>query len=258
MYKRKGKKVSAHCDNFALITGASGGLGSSLVAEFLNDPAIDKVVAVSRSDKDKSEHGVSGVGDKLIWVKSDYNEAALKEALSILEPHAGKFSRVCICHGVLHSNTYWPEKRLEDISESALQAIFQANAVVPALWLKSLLNILKGPKDCILAAFSARVGSIGDNNLGGWYAYRASKSALNMILKTATIEYGRRAKNVKLIAFHPGTTNTELSKPFQAAVPKDKLFTPSFVAEKLAMIMDEAIVDGELSYLDWNGQAIDW
>jgi hypothetical protein len=79
-----------------------------------------------------------------------------------------------------------------------------------------------------------------------------------MILKTAAIEYGRRAKNVKLIAFHPGTTDTELSKPFQAAVPKDKLFTSSFVAERLAMIMDEAVVDGELSYLDWNGQAIDW
>ena len=258
MYKQKGSKVSAHYDNFSLVTGASGGLGSSLVAEFLNDPAIDKVVAVSRSENAGVEYPANGIGDKLIWVKSEYSEAALNEVLSMLEPHAGKFSRVCICHGVLHSNTYWPEKRLEDISESALQAIFHANAVVPALWLRSLLKVLKGSNDCIVAALSARVGSIGDNHLGGWYAYRASKSALNMILKTAAIEYGRRAKNVKLIAFHPGTTDTELSKPFQAAVPKDKLFTPSFVAERLAIIMDEAMIDGELSYLDWNGQAIDW
>jgi len=258
MYKQKGSKVSAHYFNFALVTGASGGLGSALVAEFLNDPAIDKVVAVSRSEKARVEYPANGIGNKLIWVKSDYSEAALNKVLSMLEPHAGKFSRVCICHGVLHSNTYWPEKRLEDISESALQAIFHANAVVPALWLRSLLKVLKGSNDCIVASLSARVGSIGDNHLGGWYAYRASKSALNMILKTAAIEYGRRAKNVKLIAFHPGTTDTELSKPFQAAVPKDKLFTPSFVAERLAMIMDEALVDGELSYLDWNGQAIDW
>ena len=258
MFKQKGIKVSAHYEKFALITGASGGLGSSLVAEFLNDPAIDKVVAVSRSGKARVEYPANGIGNKLIWVKSEYSEAALNEVLSILEPHAGKFSRVCICHGVLHSNTYWPEKRLEDISESALQAIFHANAVVPALWLKSLMKVLKGSNNCIVAALSARVGSIGDNHLGGWYAYRASKSALNMILKTAAIEYGRRAKNVKLIAFHPGTTDTELSKPFQAAVPKDKLFTPTFVAERLAMIMDEAMVDGELSYLDWSGQAIDW
>ena len=128
--------MSAHYDNFALVTGASGGLGSSLVAEFLNDPAIDKVVAVSRSEKARVEYPANGIGDKLIWVKSDYSEAALDEVLSMLEPHAGKFSRVCICHGVLHSNTYWPEKRLEDISESALQGIFHANAVVPALWLR--------------------------------------------------------------------------------------------------------------------------
>jgi len=258
MYKQKGSKVSAHYDNFALVTGASGGLGSSLVAEFLNDPAIDKVVAVSRSENAGVEYPANGIGDKLIWVKSEYSEAALNEVLSMLEPHAGKFSRVCICHGVLHSNTYWPEKRLEDISESALQGIFHANAVVPALWLRSLLKVLKGSNDCIVAALSARVGSIGDNHLGGWYAYRASKSALNMILKTAAIEYGRRAKNVKLIAFHPGTTDTELARPWQAGVPKDKLLAPSFVAGRLAMIMDEAMIDGELSYLDWNGQAIDW
>ena len=100
--------MSAHYDNFALVTGASGGLGSSLVAEFLNDPAIDKVVAVSRSEKARVEYPTNGIGDKLIWVKSDYSEAALDEVLSMLEPHAGKFSRVCICHGVLHSNTYWP------------------------------------------------------------------------------------------------------------------------------------------------------
>jgi len=167
MYKQKGSKVSAHYDNFALVTGASGGLGSSLVAEFLNDPAIDKVVAVSRSEKARVEYPTNGIGDKLIWVKSDYSEAGLDEVLSMLEPHAGKFTRVCICHGVLHSNTYWPEKRLEDISESALQAIFQANAVVPALWLKSLMKVLKGSNDCIVSAFSARVGSIGDNHLGG-------------------------------------------------------------------------------------------
>jgi hypothetical protein len=90
------------------------------------------------------EYPANGIGDKLIWVKSDYSEAALDKVLSMLEPHAGKFSRVCICHGVLHSNTYWPEKRLEDISESALQAIFQANAVVPALWLKSLMKVPQG------------------------------------------------------------------------------------------------------------------
>jgi NAD(P)-dependent dehydrogenase (short-subunit alcohol dehydrogenase family) len=105
---------------------------------------------------------------------------------------------------------------------------------------------------------SARVGSIGDNRMGGWHSYRASKAALNMVLKNMAIEYGRRAKNVKLIAFHPGTTDTGLSKPFQGAVPNGKLFSAAFVATRLAQLMDNADLDGQLSYIDWDGQPIPW
>ena len=105
---------------------------------------------------------------------------------------------------------------------------------------------------------SARVGSINDNRMGGWYSYRASKAALNMLLKTAAIEYARRAKNVKLIAFHPGTTDTTLSKPFQKNIPEDKLFKPDFVARQLLMLVAKTPIDGTLSYLDWDHQSIDW
>ena len=105
---------------------------------------------------------------------------------------------------------------------------------------------------------SARVGSIGDNHLGGWYAYRASKAALNMLLKTAAIEYSRRSANVKLLSFHPGTTDTPLSKPFQSSVAADKLFTPDFVAAQLIALMTAADIDGQLAFIDWNGQSIDW
>ena len=180
------------------------------------------------------------------------------EVTEQLKPHAGQFGRVCICHGLLHSDTIWPEKRLEDINAENLHEIFQSNTVVPALWLKLLFNLLKGKQPCVVATLSARVGSIGDNRMGGWHSYRASKAALNMVLKNMAIEYGRRAKNVKLIAFHPGTTDTSLSKPFQASVPSDKLFTPTFVASQLAGIMNNADVDGQLSYLDWNGEMISW
>jgi NAD(P)-dependent dehydrogenase (short-subunit alcohol dehydrogenase family) len=165
---------------------------------------------------------------------------------------------VVICHGILHSETLWPEKRLEDISAEALQSVFQANTVVPVLWLKLLHRLLKSKQRCVVAALSARVGSIGDNHLAGWNAYRTSKAALNMMLRTLAIEYGRRVKNVKIISFHPGTTDTALSKPFQASVPSDKLFTPEFVAERLCGIMDEAEIDGQLSYLDWDNKSIPW
>lgn len=241
----------------ALILGASGGLGSAMVAEFLNDPAIGQVVAISSKQYPAGLEEYHTAG-KLVWLTSQYNERAMADVVDQLASYAGAFSRVCICHGLLHSDTLWPEKRLEDLNGSALQDIFYSNTVVPALWLKLLFKILKGQNPCIIATMSARVGSISDNHLGGWYAYRASKSALNMILKTAAIEYGRRAKNVKFIAFHPGTTDTALSKPFQATVPTGKLFTTEFVAERLAIIMDSAEIDGELSYLDWDGQSIGW
>jgi NAD(P)-dependent dehydrogenase (short-subunit alcohol dehydrogenase family) len=139
-----------------------------------------------------------------------------------------------------------------------MHEIFQANTVVPALWLKLLLGVLVGQQPCIVAALSARVGSIADNRMGGWYAYRASKAALNMMLKTFAIEYARRVKNVKLISFHPGTTDTDLSKPFQASVPKEQLFSTAFVADRLAGIMDQAEVDGQLAFLDWDGKPINW
>ncbi|MDB4261175.1 SDR family NAD(P)-dependent oxidoreductase, partial [Porticoccaceae bacterium] len=116
-----------------------------------------------------------------------------------------------ICHGILHSDTLWPEKRLEDINAESLQTVFQANTVVPVLWLKLLHRLLKSKQRCVVAALSARVGSIGDNQLGGWYAYRSSKAALNMMLRTLSIEYGRRVKNVKIISFHPGTTDEAFS-----------------------------------------------
>ena len=241
----------------ALVLGASGGLGSAMVSEFLNDPEIDKVFAVS-SKKNPVGLNEGQNQSKLVWLQAEYSQTQMADTVSQLIPHAGTFSRVCVCHGLLHSDKLWPEKRLEDITSEALQEIFHSNTVVPALWLKLLFKILKGQTPCIVATMSARVGSLSDNHLGGWYAYRASKAALNMVLKTASIEYARRAKNVKLIAFHPGTTDTALSKPFQSTVPTGKLFTTEFVAEQLAMIMDSAQLDGELSYLDWDGRTIAW
>ena len=238
--------------NVALVLGASGGLAQALIAQFLADQHIETVIAVSSKPAPDSVQAESG----LLWIQTEYAEPAMAEVVEQLKDYSGSISRVCICHGLLHTDSLWPEKRLEDIKPEALHEIFQANAVVPALWLKLLHRVLKAKQPTIVAALSARVGSISDNRLGGWYAYRSSKSALNMLLKNIAIEYARRVKNVKLISFHPGTTDTDLSKPFQAAVPEGKLFTPEFVAERLIGIMDNAVVDGQLSYLDWDNKTI--
>ena len=242
----------------ALVLGASGGLGAALVVEFLADPAITLVIAVSRKGQPLSLSVSADVTNKLVWIQTEYDEQSMTTVVDQLEGLAGNIARVCICHGLLHSETIWPEKRLEDINATSMHEIFQSNTVVPALWLKLLFKILKGQEPCVIATMSARVGSIGDNRMGGWHSYRASKAALNMVLKNMAIEYGRRAKNVKLIAFHPGTTDTGLSKPFQGAVPNGKLFSAAFVATRLAQLMDNVDLDGQLSYIDWDGQPIPW
>jgi NAD(P)-dependent dehydrogenase (short-subunit alcohol dehydrogenase family) len=239
----------------ALVLGASGGLAQAIIRELMADADIDTVIAVSRNPA--PEHFSTGPVTP-VWIETEYSEPAMAAVVEQLQSFSGRITRVVICHGILHGDSLWPEKRLEDISAESLQTVFQANTVVPVLWLKLLHRLLKSKQRCVVAALSARVGSIGDNHLGGWYAYRSSKAALNMMLRTLSIEYGRRVKNVKIISFHPGTTDTALSKPFQASVPSDKLFTPAFVAERLCGIMAEAEIDGQLSYLDWDNKAIPW
>lgn len=167
-------------------------------------------------------------------------------------------SQVFICHGILHNERCQPEKRLEDFSCESFAEIITANTLTPMLWLKHLTPMLSGKSPCKVVIFSARVGSISDNKLGGWYSYRASKAAMNMLIKSASIELARRAKNIKLISFHPGTTDSPLSKPFQANVPEGKLFQASFVAEQLLTISANTMIDGTASFLDWQGKDITW
>ena len=237
--------------NNALILGASGAMGQALLNQFLQDSQIDKVFAVSRSATQLSD-------SRLEWLQTEYDETHMADIVDNLVNYRGTFSRVCICHGVLHGEQFFPEKRMEDLCANSLHEIFQANTVVPAIWLKLLPKILVGSLPCKLACFSARVGSTGDNRLGGWYSYRASKAALNSLLKTYAIEYARRAKNIKLIAFHPGTVDSAMSKPFHSSVPEGKLFKASYVANQLAEIMQQLPCDGEISYLDYAGKPIPW
>ena len=235
----------------ALVLGASGAIGQALIQNFLNDNRIGRVIAVSRSVA-KFEH------PKLHWIATQYDEPSMQAAVDGISEFKGSFSKVCICHGILHGDNMFPEKRMEEMSVDMMQSIFYANTIVPSLWLKLLRKLVAGSVECKLACFSARVGSTGDNGLGGWYSYRASKAALNSLMKTFSIEYARRAKNVKLIAFHPGTVNSEMSKPFHATVPEGKLFEPGYVADCLSQLMDELKIDGQLSYLDYAGKPIPW
>ncbi len=240
--------------NRALVIGAGSTIAEAILDELLNDPEIQQVVAVSRAP----DTGLSvRHGQRLEWLASDYSEASIARTGASLEKQRGSFSRVFLCNGILHQGDLQPEKRLEDLTREAMHTVLEVNTVIPILWLQALRPVLTGRNPCKVAIFSARIGSITDNRRGGWYSYRASKAALNMLLKTASIELARRAPNVRLMAFHPGTTDSPLSEPFQKSVPEGKLFTPDFVARRLITLMDQDHGD-DLVFLDWDGKAIAW
>ncbi|MBC52399.1 MAG: short-chain dehydrogenase [Gammaproteobacteria bacterium] len=237
-----------------LIIGAGSGIGSAVIRRLRAAQPDRDIVAVCRRPEDLTEAADDGVHA----FACDYSETGIARLITQLAPWQGRINLVVISTGILHTASIKPEKRAEDLHMDSMLEVLRINTVVPALWLSALLPAVRGSDPCRVFTLSARVGSISDNHKGGWYSYRASKAALNMIIKTAAIEYARRAPNVKLIAFHPGTVDTGLSKPFQRNVPEDKLFSPDFVAERLLTISSDLPVDGDASYLDYAGKSITW
>lgn len=238
-----------------VIIGANSGIAKALVAQTSKN-AEQGIIIISRNLSAYTDTEPARVHKIEV---NDYTERSIAAAVDSIDKfNTLPINQVFICHGILHTKNIFPEKRLEDFDPQAFLEVITANALTPLLWLKALTPILTSKNCCKIAVFSARVGSIKDNKLGGWYSYRASKAALNMLLKTATIELVRRAKNIKVISFHPGTTDTPLSKPFHKNVPDEKLFTCEFVAKQLLLIMKNTSMDNTLSYIDWQGKTIDW
>ena len=238
-----------------LVVGTSGGIGRAVLDHYLAAPEYELVFAVSRGVRPQS---LQPRGDRLRWLVCDYSEASIESVMDSIGSAGASLGRVVVCNGILHNDRLSPEKSLLKLKASAMQEVLHANVVVPSLWVAALARLLRGNAECVVAVLSARVGSITDNQLGGWYSYRASKAALNMVLRSAAVEYRRRLPRVKLLAFHPGTTDTALSRPFQRGVAPESLFTPAFVAGRLARLLDQLEPDGELSYLAWDGSSIEW
>ena len=234
----------------AMIVGAGSGIAQALCVQLL-ELGDYQVHAVSR---DRPAHLPTTVAFHAV----DYSEASLALVANAIVQLPGTLERLIICNGVLHGDDFQPERALRQLSADTLMSVINVNAIIPILALSAFSAQLRTASAPRVAALSARVGSIGDNQLGGWYSYRASKAALNMLLRSAAVELHRGNKSAKIIAFHPGTTDTPMSKPFQRGVPSEKLFTPAFVAERLLSILDDIAADGQLSFLDWAGKSIDW
>jgi NAD(P)-dependent dehydrogenase (short-subunit alcohol dehydrogenase family) len=242
-----------------LIIGANSDIGKAIAAQIQTSENTD-LILISRGLANSNLVASETIKAKVTTITvANYQPESIEEAIEQLAQYNyAPITRVFVCNGVLHSQNIKPEKRLEDFDAQAFIDVITSNSLTPMLWVQKLTPLLTGKSPCKFVLFSARVGSISDNRLGGWYSYRASKAALNMMVKTAAIELARRAKNIKLIAFHPGTTDTPLSKPFQKNVPANKLFTAEFVAKQLLAIVEETPLDQTASYLDWQGDTINW
>mgnify|MGYP000745962907 CR=1 FL=1 len=233
----------------SIVIGANSAIATAIINQLA--PLNENLIAVSRNAFDSHHENIKSI-------ICDYSEKEITKAASqIAQLQLSSIDRIYICNGILHSESIHVEKRIEDIDPNAFLSVINANTLTPILWLQALFPLIQ-KQQCKVIVFSARVGSISDNRLGGWYSYRASKAALNMLLKNASLEFAKRAKGIKILAFHPGTTDTNLSKPFQKNVAKGKLFTPEFVAQQLETIVNQIQADGQLSYLDWQGKEMSW
>lgn len=234
--------------NIAII-GSSGAIGSAFTQQLAAQYVDATIHAFSRRQPDKV---VPNVKYHLI----DYqNEASIEESVSIATQE-GPLDMVIVTIGILHEGELKPEKALKELSAEKFHRLFEVNAVLPALVAKHFLPLLNRDNRSIFAVLSARVGSISDNELGGWYAYRASKAALNMIVKNAAIEVGRRNKNAIIVGLHPGTVDSSLSKPFQANVPVSMLFTPEFCVKHLLETLGNLTPEQSGNCFAWDGEEI--
>ena len=160
--------------------------------------------------------------------------------------------------GRLHSEKLNPEKRLQHINKENLIESFSINAFAPILLAKTIEEFINKELEFNFASISARVGSITDNKTGGWYAYRAAKSAQNQLFKSLSIEWARKYPKAIITLLHPGTVNTNLSKPFHKFVPKDKLFSPQKTSNYMIDILRHQKPVDSGKFIAWDGKEIPW
>ncbi len=229
----------------AAVFGATGGIGAALTRQLAAHPGCGTLLAASRSGADPTDGAANIVPARFTL----QDEASIEAAFGAIE---GEAHLVIVASGMLGD----PEKSWRHLDRERLAEIFEVNAIGPALIAKHALDRLprKGPG--VFTALSARVGSISDNRLGGWHGYRASKSALNQMIRCLAIELGRKRPEAICAGLHPGTVDTALSKPFQGNVPEGKLFTPEYSADRLLTVISGLTPEHSGRCFDWQGEEI--
>ena len=222
----------------ALVIGASGAIGAAFVARLQANPKCAAVVGLHRQSL------------PLIDFEREETIAAAAEALSREAP----FDLIINAAGLLHSHRFMPEKRFSDLNYAQMLETFRVNAFGPALIFSHFWKLI-GDDRAVIAFLSAKVGSIADNRSGGWYSYRASKAALNMFIKTASIEIKRTKPNAVLAALHPGTVTSRLSKPFRGA---ELGRAPNDAAADMLDVIDSLTPPCSGQFYSYSGETLPW
>ncbi len=223
----------------AIVLGATGAIGGAFVKALSNRPECGTVIGLSRK------------GANPLDITDEESVAAHARALQELAP----FHLIIDATGALHIDGAGPEKRIDDIRADRLLRAFEVNAIGPALLMKHFTGLLPMHARCFFAKLSARVGSISDNRKGGWYGYRASKAALNMLMQTAAIEIARKRPEAVVVALQPGTVRSRLTQPFVAG---ENATDPDTAVEMLLGAMDGLVPDRKALFIDYKGESIPW
>ncbi len=226
----------------AVVIGASGGIGGAFEAALIEEGAFDVVHGFARS-RGGAQH-------------IDLLDEASIAAAAALVAKGPPPSLVIVATGLLHTGEHGPEKALRELDPAWLAQVYAVNAIGPALVAKHFLPIMPTSGRAVFAALSARVGSISDNRLGGWHGYRASKAALNMLVRNLAIEEQLSKSRVIVVALHPGTVDTALSKPFQGNVQPGRLFDPERAVLQLLDVIEELKVPDSGKLFDFEGKEI--
>ncbi|BBA79194.1 SDR family dehydrogenase/reductase [cyanobacterium endosymbiont of Rhopalodia gibberula] len=244
----------------ALIFGASRGIGLGFVKALLEKQDVNIYATYRRRN----------VSTELLSLETTHPQALHCLAVDVtkedqianlsdyIQQTESKLHLVINCVGILHQGALQPEKSVGQIHSENLVYYFRVNSIASALIAKHFLPLFCHSNKSILAFIGAKIGSISDNNLGGWYGYRASKAALNMLMRTIAIEYGRKCPQTIVVSLHPGTTDTDLSKPFQKNIPPHQLFSIERTVNQLLKVINSLTEDDSGYFFSWDGNRVPW
>lgn len=232
------------------VIGSSGAIGNALSNRLLEDDSVETIYKFSRSQKSEDNQK-----EKNFFIDIEDENSIKKSTENI--PEDIKFDMIFVATGILHNDDdIFPEKSIKDINADKLKRVLSINTIGPTLVGKYFIPYLNNKSKSIFAFLSARVGSISENKLGGWYSYRSSKTALNQIIKNFSIEIKRTNPNAIFVGLQPGTVSSFLSKPFEKNVKSENLFTPDFSASKLLEVIDNLESKDTGKLIAWNGEEI--